>query len=79
MTVDEAYAVQDAVVERKVGAGRRQIGWKIGLTAKTMQRALNIEIPDSGYLLDDMLLENGARVPSGRFNPAARRSRDRFP
>jgi len=29
--------------------------------------ALNIDIPDSGILFDDMLFETGATVPAGRF------------
>ena len=32
-----------------------------------MQQALNIDIPDSGVLFDDMLFENGATIPKGRF------------
>ena len=32
-----------------------------------MQYALNIDIPDSGILFDDMAFENGATVPAGRF------------
>ena len=38
----------------KLAAGRHIIGWKIGLTSKAMQAALNIDIPDSGILFDDM-------------------------
>ncbi|GAB4361513.1 MAG: 2-oxo-hepta-3-ene-1,7-dioic acid hydratase [Oricola sp.] len=67
MDMDDAYAVQAALVRRKLEAGRRMIGWKIGLTSKAMQYALNIDIPDSGVLLDDMMFENGATVPAGRF------------
>lgn len=67
MTMDDAYAVQKAWVARKLAAGRTQIGWKIGLTSKAMQSALNIDIPDSGVLFDDMLFEEGATVPAGRF------------
>lgn len=67
MDMDDAYAVQAALVRRKLAAGRKVIGWKIGLTSKAMQYALNIDIPDSGVLLDDMLFENGATVPAGRF------------
>ena len=67
MTMDDAYAVQKAWVSRKLAAGRTQIGWKIGLTSKAMQSALNIDIPDSGVLFDDMLFEDGATVPQGRF------------
>ncbi len=67
MTMDDAYAVQDALVQRKIAAGRTIIGWKIGLTSKAMQDALKIDIPDSGILFDDMMFDNGATVPEGRF------------
>ena len=32
-----------------------------------MQSALNIDIPDSGILFDDMAIAHGAEVPAGRF------------
>ncbi|MEM1299514.1 MAG: 2-oxo-hept-4-ene-1,7-dioate hydratase [Pseudomonadota bacterium] len=67
MTMDDAYAVQKAILEQKLAAGRRVIGWKIGLTSKAMQAALNIDIPDSGVLFDDMLFDHGTTVPAGRF------------
>lgn len=67
MDMDDAYAVQAAWVRQKIAGGRRIIGRKIGLTSKAMQSALNIDIPDSGVLLDDMLFENGGTVPAGRF------------
>lgn len=67
MTIDDAYGVQAALVARKLAGGRRRIGWKIGLTSRAMQQALNIETPDSGILLDDMLFADGAAIPAGRF------------
>jgi 2-oxo-hept-3-ene-1,7-dioate hydratase len=67
MGMDDAYAVQNAIYEAKLAQGRRVIGWKIGLTSKAMQYALNIDIPDSGILFDDMAFEDGATVPEGRF------------
>lgn len=66
-TMEDAYAIQDALVRRKVEAGRRIIGWKIGLTSRVMQSALNIDIPDSGVLLDDMAFDDGATIPPDRF------------
>lgn len=66
-TMDDAYAVQAALVKRKLASGRRIIGWKIGLTSKAMQDALKINIPDSGILFDDMLFADGATIPKGRF------------
>lgn len=67
MTMDDAYAIQNAIYRAKLDAGRRVIGWKIGLTSKAMQYALNIDIPDSGILFDDMLFQSGDTVPQGRF------------
>ena len=67
MTLDDAYGVQAAFVARKLAAGRRRVGWKIGLTSRAMQEALKISTPDSGVLLDDMVFQCGARVPAGRL------------
>ena len=67
ITLDDAYAVQAALVARKRAAGAQGIGWKIGLTSRAMQMALDITTPDSGVLMDDMLFADGAMVPVGRF------------
>ncbi len=66
-TMDDAYAIQAAWVKMKLAAGRIVMGWKIGLTSKAMQYALNISTPDSGVLLDDMVFEDGAVIPQNRF------------
>jgi len=63
----DAYAIQDALVTRKIAAGRVIKGWKIGLTSKAMQDALKIDIPDSGILFDDMFFADNAVIPKGRF------------
>lgn len=67
MTLDHAYAVQRALVDKRRETGRNVIGWKIGLTSKAMQDALKIDTPDSGVLFDDMRFTTGATVPEGRF------------
>lgn len=67
MNMDDAYAVQNAIYRAKIERGQKVVGWKIGLTSKAMQYALNIDIPDSGILFDDMLFAHGAIVPKGRF------------
>ena len=67
MDMDDAYAVQADFVRRKLAAGGTIRGWKIGLTSKAMQYALNIDIPDSGVLFEDMFFDNGGTVPAGRF------------
>jgi len=67
MSLDDAYAVQAELVDRKIAAGAKVVGWKIGLTSRAMQQALNITTPDSGILLDDMVFPTGDTVPAGRF------------
>ncbi|RWR06185.1 2-oxo-hept-4-ene-1,7-dioate hydratase [Paenirhodobacter populi] len=67
ITLDDAYAVQAALVARKRAAGLGVIGWKIGLTSRAMQQALDITTPDSGILLSDMAFADGATIPARRF------------
>ncbi|CUH49167.1 2-oxo-hept-4-ene-1,7-dioate hydratase [Ruegeria atlantica] len=67
MRMSDAYEVQNAIYQQKLAEGRKVIGWKIGLTSKAMQYALNIDIPDSGILFDDMKFDHGGTVPAGRF------------
>jgi len=67
ITVEDAYAIQQAWIEIKLAEGRVIKGHKIGLTSKAMQSALGINEPDSGVLLDDMFFNDGGLVPSDRF------------
>lgn len=67
MDMDDAYQIQAALMQMQYKDGKRKVGWKIGLTSKAMQLELNIDIPDSGVLLDTMVFETGAEVPQGRF------------
>lgn len=67
MTMDDAYAVQDAWMQIKLSGGRLIRGRKIGLTSKAMQNAVNINEPDYGVLLDDMFYQNGGEIPADRF------------
>ena len=55
MTIDDGYAVAREWVRQKIAGGRTPIGHKIGLTSRAMQQASQIDEPDYGTLLDDML------------------------
>ena len=67
MDMDDAYAIQQRWVDRKVEAGRKVIGYKIGLTSRAMQDAMKIDTPDYGVLLDDMWFDNGSEIQSADF------------
>lgn len=63
LTVEVAYQVQLTTVDRKVAAGQRIVGKKIGLTSLAMQKMLNVDQPDYGHLLDGMIVEDGGAIP----------------
>ena len=67
MTIEDAYAIQNAWLRIELDRGRQLVGHKIGLTSKAMQLAMNINEPDSGYLLDDMVFENGCKLEAAMF------------
>ena len=58
ITIDEAYAVQLANVQKELDKGKKVTGKKIGLTSKAMQNLLNVNQPDYGHLFDDMAVAN---------------------
>ena len=67
ITIDDSYAIQAAWMAQKAASGRRIVGRKIGLTSRAMQQAFNIDEPDYGTLLDDMLFADGEVIPGDRF------------
>ncbi len=38
LAIDDAYAIQLGLIARRAAGGERQIGWKVGLTAKPIQQ-----------------------------------------
>ena len=62
ITIEDSYAISTEVMQRKTRAGARLIGHKVGLTSKAMQRSSMIDEPDYGYILDDQLIADGAKV-----------------
>jgi 2-keto-4-pentenoate hydratase len=52
LTLDEAYRIQLALIERRVAAGERQIGWKVGLTAKPIQEQFGFHEPVFACILE---------------------------
>ena len=67
ITIADAYAIQREWVASKIAAGRRLVGHKIGLTSRAMQLSSQIDEPDYGALLDDMLYGDGAEIPRDRY------------
>ncbi|MDQ0473946.1 2-keto-4-pentenoate hydratase [Labrys wisconsinensis] len=62
-----AYEVQQHIAARRIAAGARLIGRKIGLTSAAVQAQVGVDRPDFGVLLDDMRYEDGADIPFARL------------
>jgi 2-keto-4-pentenoate hydratase len=52
LDLDEAYRIQLALIDRRVAAGERQIGWKVGLTAKAIQQQFGFHEPVFACVLE---------------------------
>jgi 2-keto-4-pentenoate hydratase len=65
--IEDAYAIQSINIERRVAAGQRIIGRKVGLTSRPMQELLGVDEPDFGVLTDEMLVEDGDLIPLSRL------------
>jgi 2-keto-4-pentenoate hydratase len=52
LTLDEAYRIQLGVMARRIAAGERQIGWKVGLTAVPIQQQFGFHEPVFGCILE---------------------------
>jgi 2-keto-4-pentenoate hydratase len=55
LTSDDAYRIQLALIDRRVAAGERQIGWKVGLTSKAIQNQFGFHEPIFACLLETQL------------------------
>jgi 2-oxo-hept-3-ene-1,7-dioate hydratase len=64
---EDAYAISTEVARRRMAAGEKLIGHKVGLTSKAMQASSQIDEPDYGYLFESMMVEDGAKVPHENY------------
>lgn len=65
LTIEDAYAIQGINLDRRVEAGARMVGRKIGLTSRAVQEWLGVSEPDFGGLLDTMAVPNGGTIDTG--------------
>jgi len=64
---EESYRIQLALIEMKKADGAKVVGKKIGLTSKAMQKMLNVDQPDYGHILDNMVLQDAAVFQIGEL------------
>jgi len=59
LSVDEAYKVQLGLIAKRISAGARQVGWKVGLTAHAIQEQFRVHEPVFGCLLSEGVTQSG--------------------
>ena len=71
ITIDDAYHISLQMLERRVQAGERVIGKKIGVTSKAVQSMLNVFQPDFGDLTDKMVYSGEMPISKNLVQPKA--------
>lgn len=67
LDVDTAYAIQEALVARRLNRGERLVGLKMGLTSRAKMAQVGVDEVIWGRLTDAMRVPDGAQVNTGAF------------
>jgi len=70
LSMADAYEIQWALRNRRLAAGRRVSGLKMGLTSRSKMKQMGVETPIYGFLLDDFSVPADSEVPvAGLIHP----------
>jgi 2-oxo-3-hexenedioate decarboxylase len=67
MSLDQAYAIQSASIQRRVARGERRVGVKMGFTSRAKMIQMGLSDVIWGRLTAGMQIEEGAAVDFSRF------------
>lgn len=62
LTLDDSYRVNLAITQRRVAQGKKQAGWKVGVTAKAMQQQMGVHQPVFGVLFESGHRDSGVKL-----------------
>jgi 2-oxo-3-hexenedioate decarboxylase len=67
LSLEEAYFVQQASIERRMSRGESTVGVKLGFTSRAKMIQMGVDSLIWGWLTDAMLEEDGAQLALDRF------------
>ena len=67
ITIEDAYAIQQKMLARRLAAGEKVVGKKIGVTSQAVMNMLGVFQPDFGWLTDAMVYNEGQAIPMSRL------------
>ena len=62
ITIEDAYQIQQRMIQRRVDAGETIIGKKIGVTSKVVMDMLKVNQPDFGMMTSGMVFNEGEAI-----------------
>ena len=62
ISIEDAYHISLRMVARRLDAGEKIVGKKIGVTSAPVQEMLGVFQPDFGFLTDGMVFEDGSDI-----------------
>ena len=60
--IDDAYAIQQRMLRRRLEAGEKIVGKKIGVTSRAVMNMLGVFQPDFGWLTNAMVYNEGEAI-----------------
>lgn len=67
MDWDDAYAIQDEILRRKLARGARVVGLKAGLTSHAKMKQMGVTDPVFGFLVDEFVVAEGSEVKTAEL------------
>lgn len=62
ISIEQAYRIQERMLQRRLQDGERIVGKKIGVTSAAVMNMLGVHQPDFGYLTDAMVVNQGEAI-----------------
>ena len=69
LTIDDAYAIQQAGAALRLERGEKLVGWKLGYTSLAMRSQMGIDQPNFGPLTDAMLVAHDGDADAALIQP----------
>ena len=60
--LEEAYDVQETLIQKRISEGHPLVGMKMGLTSLAKMEQMGVDSPIYGHLTSDMLLDDGGNL-----------------
>lgn len=67
LDLDDAYAIQHALIDRRLARGEQIVGIKMGFTSRAKMAQMGVSEVIIGQLTDAMRIDDGGEVDLGRF------------